>query len=189
MSPLSARKFTLVDAMVLIAAIAIALVLIRPFWKEVYFTPMRSPREAILFGLSVEVILEPLALTLSLAVGLLRLRKPRPRLRRVFRQPGMAACMAAFSVAIITVLIYNIFYMMIFSSLRIAQSGHLFSFFPDGEFWFVMFSFTGWAVAAVWTTLWLAGNCRAEPGWIDRTGRALGIYWVLNRLVCVPALS
>jgi hypothetical protein len=36
----------------------------------------------------------------------------------------------------------------------------------------------GGAVASVWIVLWLSGTWRAERSWIDRAGRALGIYWI-----------
>ena len=29
------------------------------------------------------------------------------------------------------------------------------------------------------SSLWLSGAWRPEPSWIDRAGRALGIYWIL----------
>src|SRR5262245_26651114 len=94
MRPSAPRRFTVIDAMVLIAATAVALVLMRPLLEEMRLLAVHPLGDALRLGLTVSVLLEPMALTLSLAVGLLRLREPRPRLRRVFRQPGMATCMA-----------------------------------------------------------------------------------------------
>ena len=36
----------------------------------------------------------------------------------------------------------------------------------------------GGAVVSIWIVMGLSGTWRAEPSWIDRAGRALGIYWV-----------
>jgi hypothetical protein len=37
---------------------------------------------------------------------------------------------------------------------------------------------TGLAVAAAWMALLLTGRWRAEPSWIDRAGRILGVLWI-----------
>lgn len=180
------RKFTLIDAMVLIVAIAAALVPIRPLLEEFLSPEVRSPGDVLLLGLTVSVMLQPLALTLSLALGLLRLRKPRPRLRRVFRQPGMAACTAAFVCTLVILFMLLIINLLIYLNFRDYASGLIFSLNVE-DHWRVPLSFTGLAVSAVWTVLWLAKAWRPEPSWIDRSGRALGIYWVLNSIV-VPRL-
>jgi len=36
----------------------------------------------------------------------------------------------------------------------------------------------GCAVAAVWAVQVIGGRFRAEPSWIDRLGRALGVFWI-----------
>src|SRR5262249_45497282 len=85
------RRFTLIDAMVLIAATAIAFVPIRYILGDFRFPETRTLSDLVERGAELSVILEPLALMLSLALWFLRLRRPRPRLRRIFRQPGTAA--------------------------------------------------------------------------------------------------
>src|SRR5437879_4110038 len=90
-----ARKFTLLDAMVLIAAIAVALFPIRfLLGGSRLFSLGWSPAQIFRLGTMVDGLLCPLALTLSPALGMLRLKGPRPGLARIFRQPGMAACTA-----------------------------------------------------------------------------------------------
>ena len=37
----------------------------------------------------------------------------------------------------------------------------------------------GGAIASVWFVMWLSGTWRAERSWIDRSGRALDVYWIL----------
>ncbi len=29
-----------------------------------------------------------------------------------------------------------------------------------------------------WVCLWLSGRWAAEPSWIDRAGRVLGLFWI-----------
>jgi hypothetical protein len=186
--------------MVLIAATAGALVLMRPLLEEMRPLGVHSPGDALRLGLTVSVILEPMALTLTLAVGLLRLREPRPRLRRVFRQPGMAACMAVLSFIFINIFMFISYHIIMDIDPKFYNSGHYLNLYDDGGWilllsftgwaggWILLLSFTGWAVSAAWIVLRLAGAWRAEPGWIDRTGRALGIYWILNSLVASPGL-
>src|SRR3954453_6913158 len=96
MVPSVPRRFTLLDAMVVIAAIAVGLLPI-PFLLDVWtFSLAGSPywRFLLLCGSMVDGMLCSFALTLGPALLALRLRRPRPRLRRVFRQPGTAACTA-----------------------------------------------------------------------------------------------
>ena len=104
------RRFTLVDAMVLIAATAIAFVPIRLFlWENWHFPEELSVPEIWRMGLEINVSLVPLALSLSMALWLLALNKPRPSLRRVFRKPGMAACTVTLMYSLLSSLGYLIF--------------------------------------------------------------------------------
>ena len=41
----------------------------------------------------------------------------------------------------------------------------------------------GGAVASVWIVMWLGGTWRAERSWIDRAGRALGVYWIMTSVL------
>ena len=82
------RKFTLLDAMVLIAATGIAFVPIRLFlWENWHFPEELSVPEIWRTGLEINVSLVPLALSLSAAIaGCWRMKKPRPSLRRAFQE-------------------------------------------------------------------------------------------------------
>jgi hypothetical protein len=42
--------------------------------------------------------------------------------------------------------------------------------------------YAGLLVAGAWLTLLLAGAWRPEPTWVDRAGRALGVFWILAAL-------
>jgi hypothetical protein len=37
----------------------------------------------------------------------------------------------------------------------------------------------GYAVAAAWLTLAIGRRWRPEPTWVDRSGRAIGFFWLL----------
>src|SRR4051794_2683737 len=100
------RKFTLIDAMILIAATALGLAKIRLFFMDReaqpglaaivtwWITPFKS--EWTPWGIArwirndVEVAM-PLFAAWSLALLVIRLRRPRPTFRRVARQFGMVA--------------------------------------------------------------------------------------------------
>ena len=91
-----ARPFTLLDAMVLIAATAIALLPFRFFLSvfEGLSATLSVAHRIVEVVFVADALICPLALSLSLALWVLRLRQPRPGLPRVFRQPGMAASTA-----------------------------------------------------------------------------------------------
>ena len=93
------RKFTLLDAMVLIAATAVAFVLLRVLFArpgasllDSFGYPIFGPLSQ--FASDLHMIVSPFVVTWSAALCILRMRRPRPRLSRVFRQPGISACSA-----------------------------------------------------------------------------------------------
>jgi hypothetical protein len=172
------RKFTLVDAMVLIAANGIALVPIRLFlWANWHFPEEWSVPEIWRAGLEINVSLVPLALALSVALWLLAMKKPRPGVRRLYRKPGMAACTVALVYAVLSAVGYAVFLRFSYALDRAvfddANSAMLWIRIGMQPIFLV-----GGAVASVWIVMWLGGTWRAEGSWIDRVGIALGIYWI-----------
>jgi hypothetical protein len=119
-----------------------------------------------------------LALTLSAALTCLRLRRPRPRLRQLAREPGFAACCVVLGMTCFHTLV------MILSALVLATSVSWSHFhigviplaWEDkiGEQWRDF----GPAVAAVWGFLVVTRTFRPQRNWIDRGGRLLGAYWI-----------
>jgi hypothetical protein len=109
---------------------------------------------------------------LTMRVGL------RPR-RRLMREPGIAPGVV---IAILTV-----------REVAAAVAGRYWStiWVPPLTLW-GPFSVLGWlgswlpdvsqsagfAVAAIWLVLGIGRWWRPEPSWIDRAGRALGVYWI-----------
>lgn len=175
--------------MVLIAATAIALVPIR------YVTGFSFPGEAVHTAWTFESvwsiilgsqwILTPLLVTWSLALWILRLRRPRPRLRRLFRQPGMAAT----TVVLLSVVLL-LFRFLALCAVAFLEDPNLFARAGEGLTLDVLFVFSKQytselcdALLAVWLVLWLAGAWRSERSWIDRAGRTLGVLGVVYGLL------
>jgi hypothetical protein len=164
------RPFTIADAMILIAATAAGLALTRRgpmewlnwepgqwFWKVGRF--LQGP--ATLFGV-----------TMSLGLIVIRLRRPRPRIIRVMRQPGMAAACAVVVATVAAVVWWTAFDLFTeggwSTKESIARISRL-----QGET-------VGPTVATVWLGLWLAGRWRPEKSWIDSSGQALGLLFLIS---------
>lgn len=173
------RKFTLIDALVLMAALAIAFYPIRDYLDFIdrrhtvlSLGPVWTFVSIWRAGTLLSGMLAPLGVSLSLALWVLRLRQPRPNLARLFRQPGMIACTA-------TVAETSIFLLKVLLSEYYLQRTTGFM-PPLYGLWIVRLPWNGEVVAIAWLVLWLSGSWRPEATWIDRAGRALGIYWIIS---------
>jgi hypothetical protein len=173
------RKFTLIDALVLIAALAIAFYPIRDYLDFIEQRRIiQSLGRAWTFvsiwraGTLISGTLAPLGVSLSLALWVLRLRQPRPYWRRVFRQPGMVACTA--TVAETTIFLLKV----LLSEYYLQRTSGFMP--PLYGLWIVRLPWNGEIVAIAWLVLWLSGSWRPEASWIDRAGRALGVYWIIS---------
>lgn len=175
------RRFTLVDVMLLVATVGVALVPIRALWLTVSFTmlPLDHGDAAEWYALVgvLRTVLRPLVVAASAALWLAALRRPRRSIRRLCRQPGMAATTAILATSLMSV----------------AQvlAGLLHDFLLDGDYFsegWISFLIRlealdpGKAVLAVWMVLWLGRTWRAERSWIDRAGRALGCYCLIETI-------
>jgi hypothetical protein len=177
--PARCREFQISDAMILLAGLAFSLSMgaylffffadaISRLCREasdnapfLFADPLRfckliAPdlRNTLWYGLQV---LEMLLGGMIPAFLVIRLRRPRPPLRCLIRQPGTVAAAAA---------VFGLFWV----------TGWLYLVIPDR-----MSAETGAAIAAggtvavAWIVLSVCGWGRAEPGWIDHVGRLLGI--------------
>ena len=201
-TPRQSRPATLLDAIVLIAAAAIALAMARgwpdPTWFAHNHTPpiysVRSVLGVIVTWTSWTI---PFGITLTIAVLVLRFRSPRPRFARIARQPGAAACAAAlFAMAARMAQeasLYALAYLTLPSSpVRLPSppftrfdnpgwhrlSGRMLHNIVLESFPLVVSASVGIAVVVAWGIQWAGGRCRPEPSWIDRAGRLLGAYWI-----------
>jgi hypothetical protein len=183
------RKFTLLDMMILVAAVAVGLWLrpqnLPPGFERAIEESIRQHSLRLLALWSRLILngepmnygffsIRPMVSVWTLTLLLLELIHFRPPLRRLARQPGFAACCA---VALVIVLVGPMNIAMLDRSvdpvpiwakvrayLRVALG------FGHGQ--------CGAAVATAWLTLVLTGRWRPRPDWLDRAGRALGIFWI-----------
>lgn len=226
------RRFTLLDGMILVAAMAVGLAINRAtpsetswagIWHYRSFITLaalphlvawtlallvigfRAPRRrspwlvgmilaaapaaglamdwVILAGISVArywvsqtidavlVVALPHLVAWTFALVAIRLRAPRPGFRRLARQPGFVACGAAAPAALLCA----------GSGLGFLVSGSRFRVGPA--------SFIGYtpelcfSVVGAWLALAASGRWKAEPSWIDRTGRAIGVLWIVSNVL------
>jgi hypothetical protein len=166
------RKLTLVDAMIFIAATGAGIAVIRTYAPSYYawsYNPTPPPTwvEWAAFVLpSWADYLAPIPAAWTIGTLIQRLFPTRPPLRIVCLQAGTAAVLAA-TVAVSVNSVYLILHVW---TMRSAYHEMAFVYTTHSA---------GIAVGGVWLVLALGGTWRAEPTWIDRWGRALGIYWLL----------
>ena len=193
MSPVHRRRMTLPDAMLLVGSAAIGMGMYqlsrRALFRGWIWIADRglpdihtwSTTQALATCSDIVVHLVPLVAPWTLLLIALRMRPPRPSWRRIWRQPGMAACLAAlfgwlWSV-IALLLAMNVGY--------VARSSRIIT--PDvwGQKYLSdeVFMYVGLAVAATWLVQYLNGRWRRPADWIDLMGRALGLLWIVIGLV------
>ncbi len=180
------RRFTLADAMVLVAATAAGLALSRA-WSRILAqrTDVLGLDPGLLPGLAPltrQVVLGwPVVAMWTLALVALRLRKPRPIGRRLFSPPGVATCVVASVMMGLEVAYEALLYVasMLIKNPAAFGSG-------DGWSWVAYWSLLkassptiGLAVAASWVAMALARRWRPERGWIDRAGLVVGALWII----------
>ena len=171
------RRFTLFDVIVAVAATGLALTLARThllyLWANLRAIPFRGPagwigawaflqtRTDVTLSLLVLALnsLASLLLASTLAFLIMGLRRPRPRLGRLLLQPGMVAV--------------EILFLGLLAAIGLDLIGdheHLNT---------AVFVTTSAGIPLAWTILALRGLWDAEPSWIDRFGRGLGVSWSL----------
>ncbi len=99
------RRFTLADAIVLVAATAAGMALVREWVRMASPTPPlfrydtgpmpRGPLCGLAPLVRWVVLGWPIVAMWTFALVVLRLRRPRPRRQRLFAPPGVAACVVA----------------------------------------------------------------------------------------------
>lgn len=161
------RRFTLLDGMVLVAAVAFGLGVTRWYHK--------GRADWFQDGIQINFWIIPsylawMILPLTPALMFLRLRKPHPTRRRLIRQPGFQAGLA----------IWFAWFVWI-----INQGGVIYDNWRDGVPWVRLLDFEpdlhhriAPFIVAIWGATWAVGRRKAEQGWIDRAGRGLGWLWI-----------
>jgi hypothetical protein len=176
------RRFTIIDGLVLIAGLATGLGLVRGMNPdltpgEVWDALARpdegwSLRYALLLTLDLGVILYiPFAAGWTPACLLLQLLRPRPRWRRLRRQPGFVSCLIATVVVAVTVAVALAGLAMSAWGVQAFDGDH-----PEPRLLCGFLAGSGalWG----WVTMGLCGACRPSPTWTDRLGRLTGAVWI-----------
>jgi hypothetical protein len=193
------RRFTLGDGLIFIASLALTLSVLRStnwfarfqvcagFWWDMLPSLVMGRLNAILvwsyaYSLVDEVFVQALSsllLGLTLAQPVMRLRRPRPPLRDVFRQSGFVVCLA---VIVGTLIIFRLLWVSQFdvagwlSELR--KPGRTIA-YPWVKQWGVDGRITlASAPLLCWPVLGIP-PWRSEASWIDRLGRAVGWGWIV----------
>jgi hypothetical protein len=188
-----ARKLFLADVMVLVAVTALGLVCYlaldnslfrgQRYLFGLFVTPKRGwvAAEVVNRATGITALMLPLFGGWSIALPLLQLWGPRLDRRRLERQPGLSACLAA-----LTGLATSAGCLGIALALRGWVDGT--TQFPP-MFWAYSPAldnpviFPGVSVAAVWVVQAVNGHWRPVPDWPDRLGRILGVLWIAEALL------
>jgi hypothetical protein len=172
-----ARRFNLIDAFVLIAATAGGLALGRAVSEYETF----KTRNAVVYYYAASVAL---AWTPALlALNLTRHRAPR---RELACRPGFSVLVAV----VVVLLADTLFSGLVIYSIELKFTPGIT--FPQYALWvgnavvkdFMYELSIATTVAAVWLVTAMAGCWRPERTWIDRTGRAVGAFWLGIRAAC-----
>lgn len=181
------RGFRLLDTMLLVAAVALGCAII----SGVYRSSKRLPSEDlhdVFFDWSADSLsaygakplilatfCTPIATMTSLALIPIFLRRPRPRWRRLARQPGLIAAFAS-ALALAPIVLPVVVASLV---AWVLPSGAILF---DELDWWSLTVFGGTAVLASWATLLAGRHWRAEPSGADRLGRVLGAFWIITGL-------
>lgn len=163
---IATRRFTIADGMILVVAAAMGLFLAR---TQIISRPeLAGPREILWAGLQ--------CMLFAFAVGTmaLRLRRPRPSLRRVGRQPGFVACAAVLCSAMLDFVNMAAGWMSVSGGAGWRVLGSIFH--PTIRS--ISVTIVARGVILAWAVLGLSAGWRPEPGWIDRLGRGIGMAWL-----------
>lgn len=181
------RRFTVLDATVLIAATAAGLAVIRSLTgcQELILVSSRFQppgiNAAVLYRMRTLAFWPaPFLTAWTLALLTLSMRGPRPTLRRIARRPGTAVGLALVLSLIKNVIIYGKdFIRALQAASPTSGRGGNWSYF----FWSDVAARTGFFVLVAWSTLAMSGRWSARADWHDRLGRIIGICWVLIALI------
>ena len=166
------RKFNIADWMLLVVATAVGIASYRalPGTGMLRYFVSRAWGQDLGSRLAAGVLMIwPWAAGLTIAVFWMRLRKPRPTRRRMFRQPGMIACTSALLALCFCGMTVPACRAMMADWEYFRLIAYLFCLCP---------AFGGIAVASSWTIALLSGAWSRDSGWIDRLGTSLGIVWI-----------
>ena len=133
--------------------------------------PLRPSETQVRLALELSLVqfllLAPIVAAGSTAVIPIRLTGPRPRWRRLMMQPGLVASLGALPA------FCGIAVFWVFCHWHGPRGG-----WDPTSFILIAPIFVGLSVLGAWMTLILGGRWRPERSWIDRLGRACGVFWI-----------
>jgi hypothetical protein len=179
MTSMPRRRFTIADAMILMAATAAGLALIRSKGMDFSQPPTNGALRIVNLVFTANRATFPFLMTWTPALLILGLMSPRPVWRRLFRQPGMAACSAATLVMAIELIPFVLYAMTLGVETAISK-GFL---VRMNQLVVTYAQNVPFSIEGAWATLVLSGLWRCERTWIDRVGTILGIVWIAGQIV------
>lgn len=188
------RPFTVSDGMILTAAAAVGIWLILLYDREggsswlgmMHHLARAATYRDLRYGLlEFAPYAQHLLLPLGFALVVVRLRRPRPSLRRLAHQPGFAACFAALLVAFVSIIgsLFSMAERAVLGDGYLPPSPEIFIYSLLYDLLAYPYPAPGAAVTAVWGVMLAGSMCRREPGWIDRAGRAVGACWLFTSVL------
>lgn len=176
----STRMFCLSDAMALIGALGLGLMVGRSYVRSAsafsYLVDDRVIERAASPWVWAYACVPPL-LAVSLVLWPLRLIPPRPRFLRIVRLPGLVPAYVAW-LAVAVALTKALLERPVLERTHFPKLGYL-SLIDTMSLRIVAAKdLIGPAIAVSWLILWLGGGWRPERSWIDRAGRLLGVVWI-----------
>ncbi len=180
---LTHRPMRITDAVILIAALGVALawdrgrILDPRRWFAAPISRGTGLGQRLAYGAVNGFEFLPALLTVaSVTVLGLRLRRPRPSLSQISRQPGTIAC------ALATALMGAVILAVLASHGRAVGSpgatwARAAADLQPENLWGPA-TLVGFAIAVAWFVLKRKGRWQPEPTWIDRLGRLIGWGWM-----------
>jgi hypothetical protein len=174
------RRLTLADVMVLVAALAPGLMLLRAAVELGLFNPTPNPKAS-----PGRNIVEYLSLaggcllgSLTFAVLVMSLYKPREKLREIIGGPGLIASAAVAAAAVLPVAYFAIG-VACDTGLGASRLPLYFN-----NLFARLTHCAGPMIIGAWIALALSGRWRPGPTWTDRLGCLLGVGWICIYLYC-----
>ena len=156
------RRFTIGDAMILVASLAVGFAVMRSKLAGYTFTKP-SPQSPLLWA--IQYLTEPLMVALTPGWAVLRLRHPRPRLRTLLRRPGSVLGFASVAGVAVCLLFW-----MVAIAFRPPHPSGLWILFSSNS--------VGPMVLGGLSALLLGRRWRMGRGWVEWMGLGIGAYWV-----------
>jgi hypothetical protein len=175
------RRMTIKDIMIVIFAECIGLMLSKNYCTSIVLIHLNMLRNGHLrtiihYYVFIINLIIPSAICLTVALFCVHLLYPRPALLQLSKQPGFLACGAVVLVLLInsaSVLILSVVLSVLFNVDAFLTVGWRIKYFPE-----TMAPFFGVGVAVSWAVLAISRRWQTDSSWVDRLGRALGLFWL-----------